>query len=87
MNAREVAALTAAVAFAGGTSTWAVANATPAVDLPPAPTLSSSSTSPATAARSGPVPWRRCSGSCSTFAEHVLPPLTVAARAGTCRCR
>ena len=46
MNLREVVSLAAAVAFAGGTSTWALADAAPAVDLPPAPTLSTSTSDP-----------------------------------------
>ena len=34
MNLREVVSLAAAGAFAGGTSTWALADAAPTVDLP-----------------------------------------------------
>ena len=52
MNLREAASLVAAAVFAGGTSTWAIASAAPAVDLPPAPTLSTSTSSSASHTRS-----------------------------------
>ena len=35
MNLREAVTLAAALVFAGGTSSWALAGAEPAVDVPP----------------------------------------------------
>lgn len=45
MRARDIAALAAAVVFAGSTTSWALAGARPPVDLPPVPALPTSGSS------------------------------------------